>query len=226
MNKGRRAKTKKPAQPTVGTLYSKYVYTATNQGPVWYDVANIFYMRLIGVSGPTAAGKTTIGKALIEHFHADTHRFSALLADIAKALALPTDKAALQNLSTILRAKLGEDVLVRGLCEWVTHSTAETIVIEGIRREVDTVLLKAVAEETGRDWNLIYIDVPKDIRFERLAARFKEEGKTPLSREAFDALDIQECELELPRVKERADAVFDNSGDLQTMTDEVLIHLK
>lgn len=166
-------------------------------------------MRLIGIAGATASGKTTIAEGLIAHFSAGTNRFSRILAAIAAGIDLPADKEGLQKLSTALRLYLGEDVLARGMCEWVKRSPQETIVIEGLRRKTDIELLSAVAQETGRTWSFIFVDVPFETRFERFKGR---EGIATL--EEFKALDEQECEQELPLIKSDAHLVLDNSTRL------------
>ncbi len=164
-------------------------------------------MRLIGIAGATASGKTTIAQGLIAHFGAETNRFSKILATIATEAGLPTDKESLQRLSTALRSNLGESVLAHGMCEWVKGSSASTIVVEGLRRKTDIELLAKVAEETGRAWTFLYVDVPFETRFERFRSR---EGTATL--EEFTTLDEQECEQELPLIKENAHLVLDNAS--------------
>ncbi len=168
---------------------------------------NKLLMRLIGIAVATASGKTTIAQGLIEHFKADTNRFSRILSTIAEGAGLPTDKESLQKLSTALRSNLGESVLAHGMCEWVKRSKAETIVVEGLRRKTDIELLAKVAKETNRTWTFVYVDVPFETRFERFRSR---EGKATLAE--FTALDEQECELELPLIKNDAHLILDNAS--------------
>lgn len=165
---------------------------------------------LIGISGFNASGKTTLARALIEHFKASSNRFSAVLATIAEELGLPTDKVALQELSTVLRARLGEDILARGMCEWVKGAQNPIIVVEGIRRTADIELLEKTARETGRTWHLFFTDAPYETRFIRINTRRQDEGLTPFSPEEFAAIENQECEIELPLIKKRAHVVLDN----------------
>ena len=182
--------------------------------------------RLIGISGATASGKSTIAQGLIEHFKADTNRFSKILADLATTLTIPTDKASLQHLSTTLRETLGEDVLARGMCEWVKKNPTDTIVIEGIRRIVDCDLLSEVARSTGRTWTLLYIEVPYEERFRRINARLMQEGMLPLTPEIFHQLDTQECESELPTLQNRAQHILTNDQPAQDTTKRALTLLQ
>lgn len=181
-----------------------------------------FQPLLIGISGFNASGKTTVAKMLIVHFSAESHRFSAVLSTIAAEIGLPTDKETLQNLSTVLRSRLGEDILARGMCEWVTNVKNPVIVVEGIRRIADIELLEATARETGRAWHLFFIDAPYDTRFSRINARRASENLAPLTADAFQALEQQECEIELPEIKRRSHRVFDN---VNKSPSEVTVHI-
>lgn len=182
---------------------------------------------LIGISGFNASGKTTLARALIEHFKAPSNRFSAVLATIAEELGLPADKVALQELSTVLRARLGEDILARGMCEWVKNVQNPVIVVEGIRRIADIELLEKTSKETGRTWHLFFTDVSYETRFTRINARRQEERLTPFSREEFAAIENQECEIELPLIKKRAHVVLDNETlSREESIEHVLTHIK
>lgn len=172
-------------------------------------------MKLIGIAGATASGKTTLARGLITHFSAHTKRFSEILSLIATEVGLPSDKESLQKLSTTLRGHLGEDVLAHGMSTWVEKSTAETIVVEGLRRKTDIRLLSQAAQKSGRAWIFIFVDAPFPVRFSRFNGR---EGT--ISEEAFKALDEQECEAELPLIKKDAHLLLNSS--LHTPTE--LVH--
>jgi dephospho-CoA kinase len=170
---------------------------------------------LIGIAGPTASGKTSAAKHLEEAHGAWRTRYSLILTEIAYERGIPHDKQTLQHLSTELRSTLGEDFLTKLMRERVVRSDAPLIVVEGNRRMVDMRFLNSVAQETARDLVLLYIDAAPDIRFVRINERLRGEGSAPLSREAFDALENDECEEELPlvlaHIRERG-TVIDNSS--------------
>ncbi len=156
---------------------------------------------LIGIAGSTASGKTSVAANLEEKYGAWRMRYSAILADLADERGIPHDKASLQHLSTELRATHSEDFLTRLMRERVACSNADIIVIEGNRRMVDIKLLETLAKETGRTLTLLYIDADTESRFMRINGRLESEGKPPLTRDAFDTLENDECEEELPLVR-------------------------
>ena len=169
-------------------------------------------MKLIGIGGSTASGKTALAKKLIEHFSAVTNRYSHILADKAVAEGLPTDRQSLQEFSTKLRAKEGEDVIGRLMNEWVRTQTNEVVIVEGMRRLVDVESLEAVAKETNRDWVFLFVDAPTEIRLERYNERLVKDGHAPISNDEFYALDSHEAEAELPLIRAKALHILHNSN--------------
>jgi len=181
-------------------------------------------MKLIGIGGSTASGKTALAQKLIEHFSAVTNRYSHLLADIATEQGIETDKASLQALSTQMRSEQGENVLAELMNEWVRKHTSETVVIEGMRRLIDVTSLEAVAKETGRDWVFLFVDAPADVRFARFNERLIQGGKPPITNETFYALDTQESEVELPLISAKALHILHNTNKtLDELLEEALV---
>lgn len=177
---------------------------------------------LIGIAGPTASGKTSVAEHLERAHEAWRGRYSQSIATIATERNIPHDKASLQHLSTELRATLGEDFLTKLMHDRVQRIDADMIVIEGNRRMVDMRFLNALAKETGRTLILLYIDADTDIRFNRMNARLAKEDRPAASREAFELLENDECEEELPLVLEHIKengVIIDNS----TITFEELL---
>lgn len=157
---------------------------------------------LIGIAGPTASGKTSVAEYLERAHGAWRVRYSQIIATIATERGIPHDKVSLQHLSTELRSTLGEDYLTKHMRERVLRETADVIVIEGNRRMGDMRLLESLKEETGRALILLYIDAEPTVRFERMNARLASEGKPPATTEEFNALENDECEEELPLVRD------------------------
>ena len=67
---------------------------------------------VIGLVGRIGSGKTAISEYLQKNYGAREHRFSQILMDILDRLYLPHERTHLQNLGKILRAELGEEVIV------------------------------------------------------------------------------------------------------------------
>ena len=169
-------------------------------------------MKLIGIGGSTASGKTALARKLIEHFSAVTNRYSHLLSDIATSHNIPTDKVSLQELSTKMRAEQGEDAIALLMNNWIRKQPNEVVVIEGMRRLVDITLLEAVAKETNRDWVFLFVDAPTEIRFERYNERLVHDGHAPISNDEFYSLDSHEAEAELPLIRAKALHILHNSN--------------
>jgi hypothetical protein len=94
------------------------------------------------------------------------------------------------------------------------QGNARHIVIDGIRRKADVEFLCRAAEEYGREWQLLYVHAHRDLRFQRMNKRRIANGVPPLSYDAFDALDMQECECQLPELERMANITVNNLGDL------------
>ncbi len=157
---------------------------------------------LIGIAGPTASGKTSVAEYLVRTHGAWRIRYSQVIATIASERGIGHDKPSLQRLSTELRTMLGEDYLTKLMHERVLKETADVIVIEGNRRMGDMRLLESLKAETSRALILLYIDAEPTVRFTRMNSRLESEGKPLATTEEFDALENDECEEELPLVRD------------------------
>lgn len=181
-------------------------------------------MKLIGIGGSTASGKTALAQKLIEHFSATTNRYSHILANLAVAEGIKTDKESLQKFSTTMREEQGENSIALLMNEWVRKQTSEVVVIEGMRRLVDIVSLEAVAKETNRDWVFLFVDAPVEVRMKRFNERLERGGIIPVSNDEFYALDTHEAEVELPLIRAKSLHILHNTGKtLEELFQEALV---
>jgi len=156
---------------------------------------------IIGISGPTASGKTTVAKLLEERASAFRTRYSDILIGIANERGLPHDKATLQSLYLSEREAHGEDFLAKKMEAHVQELPYATIVIEGNRRLVDIDMLKRIAESKKDTLLLLFIDAPKEVRFERYNHRLIANGEKPITAKAFDELEANGAEDEVDGLK-------------------------
>lgn len=162
---------------------------------------------LFGIAGPTASGKTTVTDMLVRELAAEQMRYSAILAETATERGLDaTDKATLQELYITLREERGEDWLAQEIAARAKARAAKHLIIEGNRRKVDLKTLETVAKDRDEDWTLIFIDASPDTRFARYNARLEKQGKSPISREAFDELEHNPTEDEVDDLRQYAKA--------------------
>lgn len=163
---------------------------------------------IIGISGPTASGKTTVAKLLEERASVFRTRYSDILIGIANERGLPHDKATLQDLFLSGREEHGEDFLAKAMEERVKELPYAMIAIEGNRRLTDIDMLKRVAEHKKEKLLLLFIDAPKETRFERYNHRLISNGKEPITEKAFETLESNGAEDELDELK----TIFEKEG--------------
>lgn len=120
---------------------------------------------VIGLSGPLAAGKTTLARELERRGFAYT-RFSLVLDDLLK------ERGILPNRST--RQELGADIHSSGRQRWLAEQTidrvadADKIVVDGMRFPEDFAYLK---ERFGSRFHHVYVEADEQVRRRRFSER-------------------------------------------------------
>ena len=118
----------------------------------------------IGISGPIAAGKTTLARSLERRGFAYT-RFSLVLDDLLAEQGLPRDRLNLQE--------LGNEINSSGRQRWLSErtlarvGTADRIVIDGLRFPDDHAFM---VERFGTDFRHVFIDADANLRCSRYEA--------------------------------------------------------
>ena len=163
-------------------------------------VVHCHYM-IIGISGPTASGKTTVAKMLELKKNAFRVRYSEMLAVIATERGLPHDKATLQELYLSEREKNGEDFLAKAMERRILTLPFTLLVVEGNRRLADIDMLKRVALQKNEELVLLFIDAPKDVRFGRFNERLIQNEEPPISRETFEELEANGAEDQIDDIQ-------------------------
>lgn len=158
---------------------------------------------IIGISGPTASGKTTVAHLLATSTNAFRIKYSDILSQIAFERGLdPEDKSTLQNLYLSEKEEHGEDFLCKALEEKVNSIDSPNIIIEGNRLLVDVEMLRRVAAHKNDRLFLIFIDASVETRFGRYNNRLQQHGELPVSLEAFMELERKGTEVQLDALKE------------------------
>ena len=118
----------------------------------------------IGISGPIAAGKTTLGRALERRGFAYT-RFSLVLDDLLAQQGLSRDR--------LNRQEFGNQINASGRQRWLSAQTvtrvanADRVVIDGLRFPDDHAFM---VEHFGAGFRHVFIDAGADLRCSRYAA--------------------------------------------------------
>ena len=166
---------------------------------------------VVGISGPIAAGKTTLARVL-ERAGFAYARFSLVLDDILMDQKQPLTRTA--------RQKLGGFINASGRQRWLTEKTiakagsAEKIVVDGLRFPDDNAFL---VERFGMRFLHIYIDTDKETRRQRYSEFGEEVG--------FDEALNATVECRVAELCGLAHDIFVNQGsklDVERCADGIL----
>jgi len=146
-------------------------------------------MKIIGITGTLASGKTSVKDFFLSRFSS----YSISLSEIIKEELLKEGKE-LKRKNFIekgneLRRKFGAQVLTEVVVLTLPRNPEkEIIIIDGIRNPGE---VKYLRESFGKDFVLIAVDAPREIRFKRLVER-GEKGD-PRTFEEF--LEVDEVDM-------------------------------
>jgi dephospho-CoA kinase len=135
---------------------------------------------ILGFVGDLAAGKGTLAKYLQEKYGSNTYRFSNMLRDMLDRIYVEKNRENLQDISTFIRAKFGQDVMSKVIAKDVENDPKEIVVVDGIRRPTDISYLQQIP-----GFHLVYITADPKLRWERLVARKENPGDENKTYEAF-----------------------------------------
>ncbi|WP_051442692.1 ribonuclease H-like domain-containing protein [Mesorhizobium sp. WSM3626] len=153
---------------------------------------------IIGISGPIAAGKTTMARTLEKMGFAYT-RFSLVIDDELRAQGQPLDRKH--------RQALGSEINRTGRQTWLAERTlsrvgeASAIVVDGLRFPEDHAFL---AERSGGSYVHIFVDADEGKRRQRYLARSSDKD--------FDAVANSDVESQVESMRSLAHYVFPNEG--------------
>lgn len=171
---------------------------------------------ILGFVGEIASGKGTAAKYLEEKYNAKTHKFSTPLRDLLKRLYLEINRQNMQNISTILRAEFGQDLLAKIIAQDVQNDPTPIIVVDGIRRLADIKYLKELPQ-----FRLIYVTADMEQRYERLIKRGENEDDLRKTWEQFKIDNQAETEMEIPTVGKQANYTLNNNPDLPSLYNDL-----
>ncbi len=168
--------------------------------------------HIIGLVGLAGCGKGAVAEMLKTTYDADVFRFSTILSDILKRLAIEKSRDNLITASVALRKAFGEDALSYAIECDAFASKKNLVVIDGVRRVEDIAALEPLDI-----FQLIHISVPTEIRYERMKKRGEKVGESTMTYAQFLSEEKAPTEMTIPEVAARASKTIDNAGSTESL---------
>lgn len=172
--------------------------------------------KIIGLVGQIAAGKGTVAEYLQNNYQAKTFKFSTALRDVLERLHLDISRENMQDISTLLRQRFGEDILAKVMANDVKNDNTEIIVVDGIRRMADIKYLMEL-----ENFVLVSIEADPKIRYERLIKRNENAGDENKTYEDFLKDQNKEADAEIPQVMKNAKAITNNDSNFEELYKQI-----
>ena len=172
--------------------------------------------KIIALAAKVGAGKSFFTDFVRENYSADYFRFSDSLKEILDILDLEKNRDNLQNLSKILRAEFGENILEKSILKKIKNSQKEILILDGVRRKSDIDYFLNLD-----NFYLIYIEVDEEKRLERILNRQgdKEDDKE-MTLEKLKEAEKHNSELQAD-IKEISNFVIDNNGSQEEFEEKI-----
>ncbi|MSR85203.1 hypothetical protein EXS71_02070 [Candidatus Uhrbacteria bacterium] len=171
---------------------------------------------IIGLVGQAGCGKGTATDILREQYGAGYYRFSAILENILDQLALDHTRENFTKLSEISRQTFGEDVLSYALEKQAVTAQEDVVIVDGIRRLEDLAALEPLPH-----FKLIAIEVPVEVRYQRVIGRGEKAGEKNMTMKEFLEQEKFPTEVTIPAVMKRATKTISNAGTRKEFEKEI-----
>jgi dephospho-CoA kinase len=187
---------------------------ATNIGIIYIMTKQIKLgsSHLIGVTGPSGAGKDSSANYLAELLNLPHISGSEIIKNMLLAAGLPVTKSSVRNFSIFLRAQFGPDVIINRV---LSLAKTSGLITSGFRTYAEAQIIK------DRGGIIIYVDASEGTRYQRVATRNREGD--PLTNAKFMEIDRRErngstaSDENLSKIKDIADIVIENEGTVEEL---------
>ena len=156
-------------------------------------------MIVIGLIGPKAAGKDSIGSHIVKKYGGKKHSHSETLDEILHVLRIPNTRENVIRL-VALRKNFGDDVLINALNKKIKLDHTDIIVVTGIRFENEFKNIRSYPKNA-----IIYVNAPPEQRYQRQSNRNYRADDPTMSYEEFLSLEKRETEIHIHNLGEKAD---------------------
>lgn len=171
---------------------------------------------IFGFVGEIASGKGTAVRYIEDKYGAKSYRFSTILRDVLSRLDIDKTRENLQDISTLIREKFGQDTFAKVMARDVSKDVGEIVVVDGIRLKDDIEYLRKL-----ENFYLIHIYADRELRYKRLVSRGENVGEDRISYEEFLKSQENECEVQLQEVVKHADIKIDNNGTPEGLIEKI-----
>ena len=139
-----------------------------------------------------------------------------MLRDVLDRLYVEKTRENLQEISTLLRQKFGQDLMSKVIAKDVENDPNNIVAVEGIRRPSDIVYL-----EKADGFRLVYITAEPKIRWQRLVERNENPGDAQKTFEQF--LNDQQAEADrmIQELGKTAPIKIDNNGTVGELYNKI-----
>ena len=170
---------------------------------------------LIGLVGEIGSGKDTFCNFAKDNFeNVRVFRFSDALTEVLKIFFDDIKREDQQWLSSALRTRFGEDILIKALIKKVKNTDDGIIILNGARRPGDFEALRA------NGGKIIYVTADPKLRWERVRIR-KEKADDDVPFEKFLEMGKAEAESKITEIGDQADVKIENNGTKEQFFEEI-----
>lgn len=166
---------------------------------------------VIGLVGETGSGKDTVAHYLKRRYDVDLLRFSRPLK---KTLDLFFDKSSKEDqawLYDVFKERFGEDVLHRGVVQYVAHHNG-IMAINGMRMMMDLEFIRSFENSY-----IMYITADQKLRWQRVTSRGEKSDDDQTFEEFKKFESSSDTEKAIPKIGKDADFVVKNEGSMDDL---------
>lgn len=167
---------------------------------------------ILGFVGDLASGKGTVADYLQKKHGCNTYRFSTMLRDMLDRIYVEKTRQNLQDMSTLLRERFGQDVMSTVIAKDVENDSNTLVVVEGIRRPTDITYLQQLS-----GFHLIYITADPKTRYERMKLRNENPGDAEKTFEQFSIDEQAEADKLIKELGTQAEDTIHNDGNYEEL---------
>ncbi len=171
---------------------------------------------ILGLVGDLASGKGTISQYIQTQYSGNTYRFSTMLRDILDRIYVEKNRENLQELSTFLREKFGQDVMSKVIAKDVEADQGNFVIVDGIRRPTDITYLEKIP-----GFCLVYVTADSHLRWQRLVQRKENPGDEKKTYEEFLHDEQAEADQLIQTLGSQAKIKITNNGTKQELFAQV-----